>query len=249
MEWIADLSTIVLEGKFVKRVIGITTNMDQENNVQLNAAYVNTVVKAGGLPILLPAGIEHNVQHVGGLIDGLLLTGGGDIDPTLYGEEPHLKLGSVSPQRDCAEIALVKEMFRLDKPILGICRGLQILNVACGGRMYQDIHTHHDQFALQHVQKAPRNHLSHFVHVEKGTMLESIVNRVQFKVNSFHHQAVRHVPKPFIVSAVASDGIVEAIESTAHRFVMGVQWHPEELCEYEDDISMSLFRRLIAECH
>lgn len=236
-------------GKFVKRVIGITTNVDQENHVQLNAAYVDAIIKkAGGLPILLPTGIEHDVLQVSALLDGLLLTGGGDIDPTLYGEEPHLKLGSVSPQRDRVEMALVKEMLRLDKPILAICRGLQILNVACGGGMYQDIHTLHDQLAMQHVQKAPRQHASHFVHVEKGTILESIAKRDQFKVNSFHHQAVRHVPKPLIISAVASDGVVEAIESTDHGFVLGVQWHPEELAENEDELSLALFRRFVASC-
>ena len=232
----------------MKPVIGITSDIGKENNYKLNKNYVNAVIRAGGMPIILSVGIENDVKQLSTMLDGLVLTGGGDIDPTLFNEEPHPSLGTVSPSRDSVEIAMVHEMLSLDKPVLGICRGLQILNVAVGGNMYQDIHSQYSRPGLQHAQKSPRNHQSHFVQMVKGSLLESITACNQIKVNSFHHQAVKDVPEPLIISGVASDGIIEAIESTGHTFVLGVEWHPEELSEAGDVVSLRLFDRFIHEC-
>lgn len=232
----------------MKPVIGITTDVEKNDKHVLNNTYVKAVIRAGGLPIILPVGAEEDVKQFAGLIDGLLLTGGGDIDPTIFGEEPHLRLGDVDPARDAVELDLFKEVLALNKPILGVCRGLQIMNIALGGNMYQDIYAQKEGDLLQHIQKAPNSHGSHFVQVEKESLLESITKTSQIKVNSYHHQAVKDVPKPLIISGVASDGVIEAIESTAHTFVLGVQWHPEALAQKEDAVSLRIFDAFIEKC-
>ncbi|QUW23127.1 gamma-glutamyl-gamma-aminobutyrate hydrolase family protein [Sporosarcina sp. Marseille-Q4063] len=231
-----------------KPVIGITTDVDSDRKHQLNTNYVTAVKRAGGLPLILPIGVEEDAKQVAHLIDGIILTGGGDIDPTLFDEEPHALLGEVSPTRDSLEIALAKEMLQANKPILGICRGLQILNVALGGAIIQDIHSQSANTILQHSQKATRSHQSHFVQVKKESILESIAETTKIKVNSFHHQAVKDVPKPLKISGTASDGIIEAVESTDHDFVLGVQWHPEALAEYGEVVSLRLFDKFVEKC-
>ena len=232
----------------MKPIIGITTDLEGNDKHVLKNTYVNAVIRAGGLPIILPVGIEADVKQFAQMLDGLLLTGGGDIDPTIFGEEPHAYLGGVDPARDTVEINLFKEVLALNKPILGVCRGLQIMNIALGGNMYQDIYTQKVSTLLQHIQKAPTSHASHFVQVEKGSLLESIAKTLEIKVNSYHHQAVKKVPKPLQVSGVASDGIIEAVESTAHDFVLGVQWHPEALVQKEDAVSRRIFGTFIKKC-
>ncbi|MBO1911600.1 gamma-glutamyl-gamma-aminobutyrate hydrolase family protein, partial [Microvirga sp. 3-52] len=127
-------------------------------------------------------------------------------------------------------------------------RGLQILNVALGGAVIQDIHSQCENTILQHSQKAPRSHTSHFVQVEKASILESITETPTIKVNSFHHQAVKDVPEPLKISGTASDDIIEAVESTAHDFVVGVQWHPEALAEYGEAVSLRLFNTFVEKC-
>ena len=233
----------------MKPIIGITSDVQEGSKHTLNNTYVKAIQRAGGVPIILPVGIEKDVSRLSTMIDGLLLTGGHDINPLLFGEEPHHRLGEVSPSRDSIEMEFTREMLKLDKPIFGICRGLQVLNVAVGGTMYQDIHSQNDKPIIQHVQKAPRSHQSHFVQVEKGSLFESIAESNQLEVNSFHHQAVKDVPEPFTVSGVASDGIIEVIESARHRFVIGVQWHPEELSANGDPVSLRLFEKFIEACN
>lgn len=230
----------------MKPIIGITAAIEKEHKSMLNNNYVQAIIQAGGLPIILPADVEKDIEQLVTIVDGLLLTGGGDIDPELFDEDPHSKLGEISPSRDIFEIELTKEMLKLNKPILGICRGLQILTVVFGGNLFQDIHSIHTKtLLLQHMQQAPRSHPSHFIEVEENSLLESIAKSTRFKVNSFHHQSAKHVPKSLIVSAKTSDGIIESIESPAHRFVMGVQWHPEALAEAGDEISQRIFSKFI----
>ncbi|MBE1554184.1 gamma-glutamyl-gamma-aminobutyrate hydrolase family protein [Sporosarcina limicola] len=232
----------------MKPVIGITTDVDRENRHELPNAYIQAVIHAGGLPLIIPIGIEEDAIQMLGIIDGLLLSGGNDINPMLFDEEPHVHLGEVSPGRDSCELELARQMLQLDKPILGICRGLQILNVAGGGSLYQDIYNQLDGPILQHSQKAPRAHLSHFVQLEKGSILESIAGSEQLKVNSFHHQAVKDVPTKFKVTGVANDGVIEAVEGTGKQFVLGVQWHPEQLAVQGDTVSQQIFRNFIEAC-
>ena len=228
----------------MKPIIGISSNI-KENYLSVPLENIHAVTKFGGVPLILPNVEEDAASTMAELLDGLLLTGGGDIDPTLFGEEPHPKLGNVIPERDVFELALIQKMLEINKPILGICRGAQIVNIAVGGDMYQDIYAQINHELLQHVQKAHRSHLSHFVQVKKGSLLEKIAQTDKFKVNSFHHQANRNVPKGFSISATASDGIIEAIESNTHKFVLCLQWHPESLIAKNDRVSENIFKAFI----
>lgn len=231
-----------------KPIIGVTAHVELDSKHTLSNDYIQAVIEAGGIPIILPIGVDEDVSQIATKIDGLLLTGGGDIDPTLFGEEPHPNLGTISPGRDSVEPALIREVLTSNKPILAICRGIQILNIALGGDMYQDIYDQHETKLLQHSQKATKSHLSHFVKAKEGSLLASIAENTEFKVNTYHHQSVRHVPYPLEVSGVASDGIIEAIESTGHPFVLGVQWHPECLAVNGDEVSKRIFTRFVESC-
>ncbi|MEK4404391.1 gamma-glutamyl-gamma-aminobutyrate hydrolase family protein [Sporosarcina sp. FSL K6-6792] len=232
----------------MKPVIGITTDVQQDGENILKNTYVQAVIRAGGLPMIIPVGLEQDVDQLIELFDGLLLSGGNDINPMLFNEEPHEYLGVVSPSRDSSELELARRMLKTGKPILGICRGLQVLNVAVGGTLYQDLYKQNDSPILQHTQKAPNTHCSHFVQLDKGSLLESIAGSERIQVNSYHHQSLKEVPSDFKVTGVASDGIVEAIESTDEQFVLGVQWHPEALSAAGDAVSLRIFERFISEC-
>ncbi|MCA1321001.1 gamma-glutamyl-gamma-aminobutyrate hydrolase family protein [Bacillus tianshenii] len=231
-----------------KPIIGITSHVELDYKHSLSNDYVQSIIQAGGIPVILPIGVDSDVAQLVVKIDGLVLAGGGDIDPMLFGEEPHPNLGMISPGRDSFELAIIEKMLAANKPILAICRGIQILNIAIGGDMYQDIYSQKDEPLLQHSQKATRSHLSHYVMATENSLLAEIAGHSKFKVNSYHHQAVRHVPDPFIVSARSSDGIIEAIESRAHSFVLGVQWHPEPLAVQGDSISKNIFNRFVQCC-
>ena len=231
----------------MKPIIGISSNL-KEHILSVSTDNIHAITEFGGVPIVLPNVKKDAIESVVGMIDGLLLTGGGDIDPTLFGEEPHQKLGSIVPERDEFEVLLIQKMLELNKPILGICRGAQIISIAAGGDMYQDIYTQISKPLLQHDQQAPRTHASHYVEVTPGSILSNIVGVEKFKVNSFHHQAVREMPKGFKVSGVASDGIIEAFESSEHPFVLGVQWHPECLVLKNDVVSELIFKAFIGAC-
>lgn len=232
----------------MKPIIGVTAHVELDYKHTLNHDYIQAVINAGGIPVLLPIGIDQDVEQLLTKLDGIVVTGGGDIDPTLFGEEPHPKLGMISPGRDSFELALINQALAADKPILAICRGIQILNIAVGGDMYQDIYTQTEEPLLQHSQKATRNHLAHYVNAGEDSLLAKIAGETKFKVNTYHHQAVRHVPKPLVVSGTASDGIIEAIESVEHKFVLGLQWHPEPLAVSGDEIGHRIFKRFIESC-
>ncbi len=208
---------------------------------------IKAIVRAGGIPVILPyVSKEIDIVQIAKQIDGLYATGGYDIDPTLFGEEPHRKLGTIIPERDHFEIELTKNILSMDKPILGVCRGSQILNLAAGGDMYQDIYAQKNDELLQHTQNSPRDHGSHFVQVFKNSLLYRLTNKEEIKVNSFHHQANRLVSKEFQISGIANDGVIEAIESKNHTFVLGVQWHPESMT---DEVSINIYKHFIAACN
>ena len=232
----------------MKPVIGITTDFEEDGKSILKNTYVQAVIRAGGLPMIVPVGLEQDVDQLVAMLDGLLLSGGNDINPMLFNEEPHEHLGEVSPSRDSSELELARRMLKTGKPILGICRGLQVLNVAVGGTLYQDLHKQNEGPILQHVQKAPNTHSSHYVQVDKGSLLESIAGSDRIQVNSYHHQSLKDVPPIFKITGVASDGIVEAIESTDEQFVLGLQWHPEALSAAKDAVSLRIFERFIGAC-
>ncbi|ASK62557.1 gamma-glutamyl-gamma-aminobutyrate hydrolase [Virgibacillus phasianinus] len=234
----------------MKSVIGVTASMD-ENEADYYVATENTagIIRAGGIPVILPNLVdEENVAQIASTIDGLYATGGGDIDPTLFGEEPHPKLGLIIPSRDMFEMLLIKKMLELGKPVLAICRGCQVLNIAAEGDMYQDIYSQINKDLLQHQQKAPKAHGSHYVNVAGGSLLHRLTNADTLKVNTMHHQANRKVVEPFVISGMANDGIIEAIESNAHEFVLGIQWHPERMAVSGDEASLKIFRGFVDAC-
>lgn len=231
-------------------VIGLTCGVQQVRDDAfryfVNSDYVQSVTAAGGLPLLLPP-LETTEQIEGlfGLIDGLLLPGGNDLDPAYFGEEPLPALGEIEPERDRLEVELTRRALRYGMPVLGICRGIQVLNVAAGGSLYQDIGTQ-VKGALRHYQQAPRWYASHEVHIQPGSKLWEIMQVENLRVNSFHHQAVKVVGDDVLISAKARDGVIEGIESHVHPFAVGVQWHPECMWQRER-LFLRLFTRLVEE--
>lgn len=234
----------------MKPIIGITSSMEiDEAGYKVDNNNVKAISQTGGLPVMLPYLLaEGDTDQIADQIDGLYLTGGYDIDPTLFGEEPHPNLGTIIPSRDTFEMALIKRVLDLGKPILAVCRGCQILNIAVGGDMYQDIYSQLDRDLLQHNQKAAGSHASHFVNVLKGSLLHRLTGVERLKVNSWHHQANRNVSDSFQVSGKANDGVIEAIESSAHSFVLGLQWHPEQLVAANDTSSLKIYQGFITSC-
>jgi gamma-glutamyl-gamma-aminobutyrate hydrolase PuuD len=209
--------------------------------------YCAAVEAAGGTPLVLPLTQDVDVlEGMFGVLDGLLLPGGLDVDPVHYGEEPSRHLDGVDPLRDLTELHLAKRALADDLPTFGICRGAQLLNVAAGGSLHQDVHEGSSGPTLKHFQDYSEEWPSHSVDVEQGTILSEIVGARSVRVNSYHHQAVKAVAPGFRVSARAKDGVVEGVESTVHRYVVGVQWHPE-LQHARGDFNLALFRRHVLE--
>jgi putative glutamine amidotransferase len=212
-------------------IIGITCDYNwEENDIKIYEGYVEAITKAGGMPILLPGNDIQEIPSILDMVDGIMLIGGQDVDPYLYGEAPHMKIGSVNPRRDEFELELCRRALDRNVRILGICRGIQILNVAAGGTLYQDISSQWEKGEpINHNQKGPKWFGSHMVEVVPDSRLYKILGEKNIRVNSFHHQAVKDIPKGFRVVASSSDGVIEAIEGTYDTFVLGVQWHPERM--------------------
>lgn len=208
-------------------------------------AYSQAVLNCGGAPLLVPISQDKNsIAAVCSRIDGLILSGGPDINPRFYREEPRQGLMDVDEAQDRMEIELTRQAVASELPVLGICRGLQVLNVAMGGTLYQDIARQVPK-ACNHAPRADRGTVSHKVRIEPHTRLQSVLQRRSLWVNSKHHQAVNHPAPGLVVSAVATDGIIEALEASDQAFVIAVQWHPEGLWE-KDAAARKLFKALIA---
>lgn len=217
----------------MKPLIGVTCSQEEEL-LSVTRYYGEAVLAAGGIPVLLPVTLNLQViNFYGELLDGLLLSGGGDVDPTFYGEEPLRGLGEVCPNRDIFELELCSLFLAKQKPILGICRGLQVLNVALGGTLYQDLVIQHPT-SLEHHQKAPKDWPTHKVKVESSSLLHGILKATELRVNSFHHQGIKTVAEGLKVVAWALDGVIEGVEHEI-AFVLGVQWHPERLWENQEE--------------
>lgn len=239
----------------MKPLIGITCSMGlgihsmtmenmPQNQHRLSDTYVNAVMQAGGIPVLLPSYEDLSlVKQAIDRLDGVLLSGGGDLDPALFGRRANAHLGSVSPRRDAAELEIARYVIReTDKPMLGICRGVQVMNVAMGGSLYIDLP---GEGKLAHnLTMYPRNIPTHEVEVCENTHLAAATGSGVKRVNSFHHQAVKDLAEDFVVSARSlPDDVIEAIELPGPRFVVGVQWHPEGLTAMEE--ARNLFRALV----
>ncbi|NVY96653.1 gamma-glutamyl-gamma-aminobutyrate hydrolase family protein [Lactobacillus sp. DCY120] len=208
----------------------------------------NALLQVGGTPIIVPfpedpSQIPAVVQSVLPLFSGLVLPGGPDIDPTLYHEEPRPHLGRTTYPKDLFEQALIKATLAAGKPILAICRGLQILNVTLGGSLYQDLATQGPAEQLQHAQTAPGQYPTHHIQIKAGSTLEQLMGSSAY-VNSRHHQAVRQLAPGLKVVAQASDGIVEAVEDQAQQQILALQWHPENMWP-QDRQQLAPFQKLV----
>lgn len=228
-------------------IIGLTGNF-HDGECTLAEAYYTSIIKAGGIPFILPPTDDTNViLNVLNTIDGLILTGGGDINPLCLDEEPIPELHNINARRDKQELLLTKLASDRQIPILGICRGIQILNFAMDGTLYQDIYSQREKQTIKHNQDLDRPYASHTVTIKKDTLLYNIIGKENIPVNSFHHQAVRKTAVGFKVSAIASDGVIEAIESAECKPMLGVQWHPECFISNGDTSMMPIFEWLIKE--
>jgi putative glutamine amidotransferase len=206
--------------------------------------YIQAIAQAGGVPLVLPI-IEDKKRLLCQveIIDGLLLSGGYDVNPLQYGQEPEGHLEQVNQERDSYEMDLLRASYQLHKPILGICRGQQLLNVAFGGTLYQDIPSAFPS-AVQHRQKSKPDAATHTIDLVEGTLLQQLMGSKSVATNSHHHQAVKNVAPGFVVNALAKDGIIEGIEKKDSLFVLGVQWHPEFMT-IKDPKMLRLFQAFV----
>ncbi|MBR5014979.1 MAG: gamma-glutamyl-gamma-aminobutyrate hydrolase family protein [Bacteroidales bacterium] len=228
-------------------VIGLTGNF-QDGNCMLAEGYYQSILKAGGTPFIIPC-YDNTDALINTLekLDGILLTGGADINPLFLGEEPVKELHGINPRRDRQELLLTRLAADRQIPILGICRGIQTMNAAFGGPLYQDIHSQMEGTRIKHSQELDRSYASHTVTIEKDTLLHNLFKADTIAVNSFHHQAVKEAAPGFRVCARATDGVIEAMESTEYKSMLGVQWHPECFILKGDECMMPLFHWLIQE--
>ncbi|WP_313526501.1 gamma-glutamyl-gamma-aminobutyrate hydrolase family protein [Anaerotignum sp.] len=229
----------------MRPVIGITPDYDSTSNrYKVHEDYISAVKDAGGYPVLLfPESL------IPTFIDGIIFSGGGDIDPLLFNEEPLKQSGEISPLRDHFELALCTAALEKNIPLLGICRGMQVMNIALGGTIYQDVSVQTNS-TLKHSQQAPRPYGTHSIWVQENTLLSSLwQNKEKTTVNSFHHQAVAQLGDGLQVCARSQDGLAEAIEHKTNSFVLGVQWHPEAMKTEEQKVLFSAFIKAAAEYH
>lgn len=212
----------------------------------VNNDYVQTVANCNAIPYILPI-IQNEKLITKQLenVDGLILSGGHDTNPLIYGEELHKTCGDILPKRDLYDIKLFKIAKKLQIPILGICRGAQIINICEGGSLYQDLSLKNNSY-IKHNQQHLSNVPSHTINIYKNTKLYNIFEKEEIMVNSFHHQALKKVAPNYKISAIAKDGVIEAIEKEGDCFIVGVQFHPEMLFK-DFDIIKKLFIYFINE--
>jgi putative glutamine amidotransferase len=233
-------------------VIGVTANLREDPKseeqrplghfVRADFDYVDGVVGAGGIPMVLPPIVEM-AEKVAGRIDGLLLSGGSDLDPSYYGEEPVPELNPTIPKRDAFEMALVEHALERGVPVFGICRGLQVLNVALGGTLYQDLPSQLHPDLIAHRQQVPKWQWTHEVEVDGNSKVAGIMETDDIRVNSYHHQAIKDLSGDLVAVAHSSDGVIEAAESPnlSERWLVGVQWHAEAMRDIGPE-NRNLFR-------
>jgi microsomal dipeptidase-like Zn-dependent dipeptidase/gamma-glutamyl-gamma-aminobutyrate hydrolase PuuD len=230
-----------------KPLIGISAGQSNSGTA-VNATYINAILKAGGVPVILPVtkdGIALREMVAG--LDGLLMTGGEDVNPLWYEENPRQQLGAVDPVRDEYDLKLVKMASDRCIPILGICRGEQLINVAFGGTLWQDIPSQRDgKTLIKHVQQMSGAAASHKINVSDSTQLSKVIGAGEINVNSFHHQAVKDVAPGFRAVAFSTDSVVEAIEAFPNYPILGVQWHPEAMVGGGDTLMLRLFSFLVS---
>lgn len=212
----------------------------------LMPSYTKAVAKAGGIPMLIPLGLsEDALLAILDRVDGILLPGGADVDPAAYHGQGHAKVYGIDLERDRTELFMARAAVTQGKPFLAICRGIQVLNVALGGSLWQDIPSQ-ILGAMDHDASSdrPRSHLAHTVKIRPESRLARLIGKDQSWVNSYHHQALRRLAPDLAVTATAEDGVIEAAEISGHPFGIGVQWHPENLVD-DDPAMLALFEGLV----
>lgn len=235
-----------------KPIIGITSSVTEHNSipsVHLHQKYVEAVSEAGGVPLVIPLGSKEKIKAWVSICDGLILSGGEDVDPHSYGAHPDPALRKTKAARDQTEIQLVQEAVKERKPIFGICRGITMMNAALGGTVLQDIEALHDQ-PINHYQKAARPEATHDVLIDQDSRLYDYLKKKKIRVNSMHHQAIDKLAPTLKKIGQAPDGIIEAVQETeeAPSYLLGVQWHPEEMAKV-DSLMGSLFEHFIQACY
>ncbi len=233
-----------------KPLIGLTPAHDIESgDVKARPTYMRALKAAGAIPVVMPLDAsEEDLKQLSKDMDGFLFTGGPDVHPFLFGEETQAHCGNVSAARDQMEISLLPMIIELRKPVLGICRGIQVLNIALGGNIWQDIPSQITRdFPLAHSQPFSYDMACHTVALTEGSLLARISERSSIKVNSMHHQAVKDLAPGLIASAYSPDHLIEALEMTDYPFLIGVQWHPEYLWENNEE-AFRLFQTFVNAC-
>ena len=235
----------------MKQLIGLTCQNEYSHNRKfnkINYTYIDAIKKSGGIPIILP--IVNEVELLDRYLDilqGIILTGGEDASPLLYGEEPIREVDTICFQRDNMEIEIIKRAYEKSIPIFGICRGIQMINIALGGTIYQDIYRQIPN-SLGHIAGSSIEGGYHTIEIVKDSIMYEIFNKERIQVNSQHHQSVRDLGKNLKINSYSLDGIVEGIESTDDRFILGVQFHPEALIDQHDEF-LNIFRYFISYCN
>lgn len=234
----------------MRPVIGLTHSIHlDEDSLHLPTSYVQALAAAGATPLILPATEDPDlIEHYLSLVDGVLLAGGDDVNPAAYGEHTLRQCGDICPLRDAYELRLCQLALERRKPVLGICRGAQLLNVALGGTLYQDLSSQLPE-SIAHSQHQISRYVAHPVSIVDGSLLRRIHGSGQIFVNTFHHQAVKQPGRGLKVTALAPDGVIEAIELEGHPFCLGVQWHPERLVQNPSDTEhRKLFQAFVEAC-
>ncbi|WP_117170481.1 gamma-glutamyl-gamma-aminobutyrate hydrolase family protein [Paraliobacillus sediminis] len=234
----------------LKPVIGITSSNVTHNklpSINLHEKYIQAIVTAGGVPVVIPTGPKDMAEVWVSICNGIILSSGEDVDPYSYHANPEPKLQQTNLKRDLMEIDLVKSAQQQNKPLLGICRGITMLNAALGGTVIQDIETANSK-AIKHYQQSDREDPTHDVQIKEGSLLYKILNDTKIRVNSMHHQSINKLAPNLITVATALDGVIEAVEGPSDApFMLGVQWHPEEMA-HVDSRMQDLFQVFVHAC-
>lgn len=230
----------------MKPIIGITSyDIESENVHRVSKNFIDAIIKSGGVPVIIPSiKKEEDYDIYLDTVDGLVFTGGEDVFPGHYGEDPLDETKFISIDRDESEINLFKRAYKRKMSILGICRGLQIMNVALGGNLYQDIPTQIENANGHRSDIEALNDIYHSINIVEDTMMKEIFKEQEVFVNSYHHQSIKDLGKQLKVSSYSKDGVIESVENMEDRFLLGVQFHPERLyTKYPEHLNM--FERFI----
>jgi putative glutamine amidotransferase len=232
----------------MKPIIGVTTFQEIEIEKSFSLVsnnYLNAVENAGGVPLFIPISEDmDDVKSYLNMIDGIIFSGGEGVGPIKFGENPSKAISNINYLRDNFELALFKEAYKRDMPILGVCRGAQLINVALRGNLYQDIFSEIPNCHGHMPSGMQVYDLFHLIDIEENSKLFDIFKATELEVNSFHHQAIKDLGEDLKVTATAKDGVIEGIESLSRKFLVGVQWHPEDLTLKHKEF-LKLFKALI----